>query len=258
MTGANYSNPTQGWMIDIRHAAVFLTRLPIAFPSEAADRPLARAMRAFPIVGACLGALAGAVYAVLVFIGLPHLASAFTALGVGALLTGALHEDGLADTADGFGGSADVDKKLAIMRDSRIGTFGVIAVVLSFGLRAALIADLSALAGLVALIAAESVSRAAMPVLMQASLPARPDGLGHGAGKPTHLETLTAVCLAAFFAITALGLMAGVAAIFAAGLVTVGVAIMAQRHIGGYTGDVLGATQQIAAIAVLASAWIAP
>ena len=112
-----------GWPADLFSAAAFLTRLPV----PAAHVPtggLAQAARAFPVVGAGVGAAAGGVLWLAAQAGLPPLVCALLALAAAALVTGALHEDGLADLADGLGGGRDREAKLRIMRDSRIGAFG--------------------------------------------------------------------------------------------------------------------------------------
>src|SRR5204863_1906899 len=108
------------------------------------------------------------------------------AVTAGIALTGALHEDGLADTADGFGGGRDRDDKLRIMRDSRQGSFGVVALVLSIALRAAALGTIGEpIHVTLALIAAHAASRGVLPVLMHVLTPARPDGLGASAGRPS-------------------------------------------------------------------------
>ena len=118
-------------------------------------------------------------------IGLASWPAALLSVLAGIALTGALHEDGLADTADGFFGGRDREEKLAILRDSRQGTYGVLAIVLGVLLRAAALAGIGDVihAGL-ALIAAHAASRAALPAVMTALTPARPDGFGAGAGTP--------------------------------------------------------------------------
>ena len=112
------------WREDLLAATAFLTRMPV--PPGHWPPNLARAYRAFPLVGAGIGAAIGALYLLLLRSGLPAIAAAALALGAGALLTGALQEDGLADIADGFGGGGDRVAKLEVMRDSRIGTYGVL------------------------------------------------------------------------------------------------------------------------------------
>ena len=125
-------------------------------------------------------------------IGLPDIVAAVLAVGAGALVTGALHEDGLADMADGFGGGNTPERKLAIMRDSRIGAYGVIVLVVVLAAKVGAISDLGS-TGLVAaaLVAAAAASRAAMPAVMLWLEPARTDGLAVDAGRPpsTHVWT---------------------------------------------------------------------
>src|SRR5882757_7332222 len=108
------------WLDDLRLAVAMLTRIPMPHPDGATPSYLARAHRAFPIVGAAIGGVIGLVYLMLLSAGLPAIATAALALGAGMLLTGAFHEDGLADLADGFGGGRDKATKLEIMRDSRL------------------------------------------------------------------------------------------------------------------------------------------
>ncbi|WP_426441126.1 adenosylcobinamide-GDP ribazoletransferase [Bradyrhizobium genosp. P] len=120
------------WLDDLRTAIAFLTRLPMPHPDGGRSDQFARAQRMFPLVGGLIGAAVGLVCLLLRVIGVPDLAAAALALGGGALLTGALHEDGLADVADGFGGGRDTAAKLQIMRDSRLGTYGALILLVSF------------------------------------------------------------------------------------------------------------------------------
>src|SRR5258708_33196626 len=112
------------WLDDFKMATGFLTRLPVPHPDGA---NFARAYRLFPVVGGLIGLAMGVLCLALRQVGVPDLAAAALVLGAGALLTGALHEDGLADLADGFGGGRDVEGKVPIMRESRIGTYCAIA-----------------------------------------------------------------------------------------------------------------------------------
>ena len=116
----------------------FLTRLPIPFVRTLDLPPLAEAMRFFPLAGAIIGAITSAALIGLNMLGVPSLLAAALGLAVGVLITGALHEDGLADVADGFGGGRTREVRLEIMRDSRIGTYGTIALCLTFIARAAI------------------------------------------------------------------------------------------------------------------------
>src|ERR1700735_436557 len=157
---------------------IFLTRLRLpalsAWPADA----VARAAWAFPVVGAAVGVLGGGVALIASRLGLPIPAASLLGLGATILATGALHEDGLADSADGLGGGQTRERKLEIMRDSRIGSYGAIALFISLGLRwAAVAALLGGAAGAVlgALVAAHALSRAGLPVIMFYLEPARPD-----------------------------------------------------------------------------------
>ncbi len=234
---------------DLRIAAVFLTRLPVPWPRAASAADLARAMRLFPVVGFGLGLAAAAMQAVGLALGLPPLAAAALALAALALLTGGLHEDGLADTADGIGARADRARSLAIMRDSRIGAHGALALLLVLLLRAAALA--AAEPAWLVLPAAEAAGRAAAPALMAALPPARADGLAATTGRVPAASALVAGGLALLALLVALptgrALLAGV---FAAAVVA-GLGVIARRRLGGQTGDVAGAAILLAATAVL-------
>lgn len=231
-----------------------LTRLPVRVDAPAGTGVLARACRWFPAVGALIGALSAAVLYLGVEIGLPDPASALIAIGFSILVTGALHEDGLADVADGFGGGVGRDAKLEIMRDSRIGAYGVIALILSIGLRwAALVALMGVTVHIAAfaLIVGAATSRLTPVLLMDRLPPARSDGMAVNAGKPDAASVRIAIALA----VAALILLPGWQAMLAtaAAVVAAAAAIggMSRRQIGGQTGDVLGASQQSTEILVL-------
>ncbi len=244
-----------GRIAQLRLAVSFLTRWPIA--AQAGGGGLADTVWAFPLVGAGLGFAGGAVFLVAVWLGLPSLAAALLALGLMALASGALHEDGLADTADGLGGGKTREDKLAIMRDSRLGAYGGLALIFVVGLKAAALAaigDGAALAAVVALGVTGAMSRAIMVVVMMQLPPARGDGLAAGAGRPRPATAVAAVILA--LVVTG-ALLAGhgwltASATIAAGAVAAGaIAATAQRQLGGNTGDVLGAAQQVAETSML-------
>jgi adenosylcobinamide-GDP ribazoletransferase len=232
-------------------ATAVLTRLPVG---AATTEPgaIAAAGWAFPLVGAGIGAVCAVAYFVAGLCGLSDPLAALIALGVGLALTGAFHEDGLADTVDGFGGGHDRDRKLAIMRDSRHGTFGILALLLSVALRAAALAAIGdpIHVGL-ALVAAHAASRGALPLLMRLLAPARPDGLGAAAGRPTPAVVLASTAVGAVVALALLGPLAGIAALLLTAAALALAAMLAHRQIGGYTGDVLGFFQQIGEIVML-------
>ena len=163
--------PSPGILAGFAAATGFLTRIPVAANPDGGQ--LADAAWAFPLVGAGIGAIAAVVFAIAQLIGLGDWPAALLAVLAGLLLTGALHEDGLADTVDGLAGGHNRERKLAIMRDSRVGSFGVLALVLSVGLRAAALAQTgeAVFAGL-ALIAAHAASRGLVTAAMRGLAPA--------------------------------------------------------------------------------------
>lgn len=253
MTDPQATGRLGGWA-GLLLALAFLTRIPVRLPPAAIGVPLARAVWAFPVVGLIIGAAGGAAYAGAWAIGLPAMLAALLAVTAQLLLTGALHEDGLADTADGFGGGATVERKLEIMRDSRIGTYGVCAVALALAFRVGAIAALADPLGVAALaLAAAALSRAAMAVLMVRMSPARSEGLGAAAGRPRGRDAGIAALVALMISLIPVLITpyAPLFTILPAILATLAVGALARRQIGGYTGDVLGAAQQAVEIAVL-------
>ncbi len=235
----------------------FFTRLPLGAAAALEPGALARASWAFPLAGAVVGIVCAAAYAVADLLSFPRLAVALVAIGAGAVVTGALHEDGLADTADAWGGR-DRAERLAIMRDSRSGAYAIVAIVLSVALRAAAVAALPGKgAALAAFIAAHAVARGALPAVLLLLPAARSDGLGASAGVPALGEVLWSLGIAAVIALAALGIVAGIGALVLAGVAMAALAALAQRQIGGHTGDVLGAIEQKGETAMLlaAAAW---
>ena len=245
----------RGLFEDFAIATAVLTRLPVGVEPPGEPGAIAAAGWAFPLVGAGVGALAALGFLFAQLIGCGVAAAALIALLVGIALTGAFHEDGLADTADGFGGGRDREAKLAIMRDSHHGTFGILALLLSVGLRAAALGAIGEPihTGL-ALIAAHAGSRAALPMTMRLLRPARQDGLGALAGTPSLTVALVAAAIGIAIALAALGPARGGAALVIGAAAVALTAILARRQIGGYTGDVLGAFQQIGEIVMLLAA----
>ena len=239
---------------DCKVALAFLTRLPVRERRAWPEADLAASVALFPVVGALIGLAGGVGYTFAVWLSLPPWPAAAIALAITIGVTGALHEDGLADVADGFGGGRTREDKLRIMRDSRVGSYGAIALVLTMLTRAGALAALAApWAVASALVAAAAVSRATLPAVM-ATLPrARTDGLAAGAGRAHPLRALAAALVAALIAIVLLG-SAAPAALLGGAAGALAVALLARRQIGGYTGDVLGAVQQLAEIGVLLGA----
>jgi len=239
------------WFESFATAAAFFTRLPLR--PEKVHR-LGACVLGFAPAGAVIGLIVGLIFLVLGGFGLPGLVCAFLALGCGLILTGALHEDGLADCADALG-SKDRLQALAIMRDSRVGSFGAMALILSLGLRASVLVAIPSGVALAALIGAHAFSRGALAMALERLEPARTDGLGAMAGRPQRQTALlalglgTAILLLAclFFA----GLGVGLFALVLGGLAGLAALEVARRRFGGYTGDALGAIQQCIEIATL-------
>lgn len=239
---------------DLRIAVLFLTRLPVGRIAGLETGALAGAAWAFPLVGLIVGGIAGGVLYAAAGTDISPLGCALAALAVQAFVTGALHEDGLADVADGIGGN-DRDRTLEIMRDSRIGTYGVLALVFSVGLRTVMIAGIPGPGfALATVIAAAMVSRGVLPVVMHAMTPVRRDGLSKDAGQPDRLFVVMSVAIGAIGLFTLLPLSVALAAVLFAALAAGAVCWWAHVRLGGQTGDVLGAVQQVTEIAVYVAA----
>jgi adenosylcobinamide-GDP ribazoletransferase len=243
---------------DLATGFALLSRLPVGrWVPSGAEMNFARAVWAYPVVGAVLGALGGAVYWLAILIGMSAGLAACWTLGAMLLLGGALHEDGLADTADGFGGGRDAGRKLEIMRDSRIGSFGSLALMVALGVRGtALVALGSPLSVAGALIMSGSLARAAILIVLLAAQPARRDGLAAGlADIPVGVAAI-GIAVAMLLALLLLPIGSAVLVALAAAMVGLGFAWLSTRQIGGHTGDVLGATSVVAECVVL-SLWVA-
>ena len=241
---------------DLANALAFLTIVPLRAPDPGA-RGLAGASAFFPLVGALVGALAGATRALTADAFGPLTASVLAVL-VLAVVTGALHLDGLADTADGLGArGGGAERRLAVMRDPRVGTFGVLALVAWALLLTSALAELSDRDALVALIAAGAASRWALLLHAMAAPPARPDGLGAAFRVPA-VTLAAATAVAAGVALLACGALPGLAALGAAALAALATTTGAHRLLGGRTGDTLGATaalSEAAAVLALLAIW---
>jgi adenosylcobinamide-GDP ribazoletransferase len=226
----------------------FFTRIPAGGPTE---RRLADAIWAAPVVGIAVGIFGAVAFGLTTWLNLPAAIAAAAALAATMLITGCLHEDGLADVADGFGGGATRDRKLEIMKDSRIGTFGVLALVLTVLVRWSALAELAGTVSMLAvLVAAHAASRGTIPALMTVLPPARATGLSAGAGAAPFNTSMIAAAIG-FAGLLLLGPLTALVA--AAALVAWFLLLkeFAQRQIGGQTGDVLGALQQGGEIVVL-------
>lgn len=237
------------------YAIQLLTRLPTPRALDCGPDALARSAKYLPLVGQLVGALSGGalLLASLIWSGaLP----ALLAVGLGILITGAFHEDGLADTADGLGGGASREQRLAIMKDSRIGTYGVLALVLCLAIKAAALAGMPPAQATLALISAHGGGRWAAAAVMAL----QPYGGDPNAAKMTPIATRVRkreLVVATIFALWPLVFLDPVPALVATLLGLAAAAwpmLKARKLIGGYTGDVLGAVEQVFEAAFLVGA----
>lgn len=237
---------------DLLSAFALLTRLPL--PNHQGTG--AASAWAWPLVGAVLGACGAGLASAALWLGVTPGVTAVLVLALGAILTGGLHEDGLSDTADGLYGGWTRERRLEIMKDSRAGSYGVLALVLVTLARWSALTALLVYGGpthgfWAALVATGALSRLPM-VLMIALLPnARGEGLSHATGRPAQSTALAALGLATGIAAVLTG-WAALPMLGAALAMAVLISVVALRRIGGQTGDVLGASQQLAEAGCLA------
>jgi len=250
----NWYNHPMAIVGEIKLCIGLLTRLPVSYAPDEPAPALTIACRWFPLIGIVIGALCGAVLFVGSYLYLPTSITALLAIATAILLTGAMHEDGLADVADGFGGGKNRDHKLEIMRDSRLGVYGTLALILDTALRWAIITELMNFgwqfaAG--ALIAAGAASRLVTLSLMKSLPAARANGLGASTGKPENQTVLVAVITTLLALLTlkdiSMIFLVAISAAIAAGALH----LLAKQQIGGQTGDVLGAGQRLGEILAL-------
>jgi adenosylcobinamide-GDP ribazoletransferase len=245
---------------DFATCLAFYTRLPVKAPAQQSLEGFAEALGLAPLAGAVVGAIGGGVFICVRALGLTVYPAAGLSVLALVMVCGGLHEDGLADVADGFGGGATRERKLEIMRDSRVGTYGVLALVFSVLLRVlpfAALGERSPWLAFAGLVAAGGASRLLGLAPLLAGPPARTDGAGAAMPRPTSAALGRAAVLAVALAL--LPVVAGeplrqiVVANFAAFVGVMALTRLSQRQIGGYSGDVLGAAQQIAEVAILLS-----
>jgi adenosylcobinamide-GDP ribazoletransferase len=257
-----------GWRAIVRDLAQmvrFYSRLPVPklpFEADAHAIPDFRtAPRMLPFAGLIIGLPAALMLWLLATLGLPPFMAAGLAVAVAVLVSGAFHEDGLADTFDGLGGGTTPDRRLEIMKDSRIGSFGGAALILGIGLRVAALASLietdSAFTAAVLMWLAAALSRSLGLVALTVMPPARPGGFSSAVGRPTPLTlslALVICCILAVGAAAQTGISL-VAMLMALGVVLIPVGLMcwwSWRSIQGQTGDIAGAIQQLSEIAFYA------
>lgn len=244
---------------DLAALLSFFSRLPVP-GAEARDAPdLPRAIALLPLAGLVIALPAALVLSLFGASSLPTFVTATLTVAALALTTGFLHEDGLSDAADGLIGGSTRERRLEIMRDSRIGAFGAAALLLVFLLRIGLIGSaldrFGIFGAVLVLLATAAVSRAGM-VLFWLGLPAaRTDGLSASLGQPTGRAALIALGLAGIIALLFAAGYAGfwlvIVGFALVGLLLIVLSVVADIRIGGQTGDVLGAMQQLAEIGFL-------
>jgi len=237
---------------DIRIALSLSTILPVGPGNPVDNGEVARASWALPVAGLVVGLAGTVVYAIARRVGLPTDPAAVLALAATILVTGAIHEDGLADSIDGLGGGSDRDSRLEIMRDSRIGTYGACALIISITLRWSALTTIAEPAAVAAaLLVAHAAARAVLPVFMWLIPPARSDGLSAGAGQPPMQGAIIAAALGVLCLVLGFGPGKAMMGLI---LLSIGALIwgfIATRQIGGQTGDILGAQEQVGEIVVL-------
>jgi adenosylcobinamide-GDP ribazoletransferase len=232
----------------VRAALAFLTRLPVPAPAEPS---LDRAAVWFPVVGALVGGIAAGVRA-LAGLALPPVPATLLAVAAAIVITGGLHEDGLADVADGLGAHTTRERRLEILRDPRVGTFGALALIVAVGLVVTTVGALDAAHAARALVTAHVLARWAILPISRFLLPARPGGAGAllRVGTPA-LAAGTVLAVAG--ALVAAGPADGAAALAAAVLAALLAGTLLQSGLGGVTGDGYGATAKLAEVAVCAT-----
>jgi len=244
-------HPGQWWR-EFRLALGFFTRLPLKAPPGLSEGgPIAEAARAFPVAGAVVGLIGSLIYLLAVELGLSGLLAALLAVAATVIVGGALHEDGLADFADMLGVRGDRERKLAVMRDSRIGSYGVLALGFSTAIKVSALVGLGdpwLVAG--ALITAHACGRATLPIIMRSLPLARANGLAVDAGKPSAAATYQGIGVALLISAFACGPGAALVSVVVAIVAAFLISEVARRQIGGYTGDVLGAAQEAAQLAI--------
>jgi adenosylcobinamide-GDP ribazoletransferase len=244
----------RGLAADLKAATLFATRLPLPHAAAIGGSDIARATWALPAIGALIGLLSALAYWVPCYFRAPPFVCAALAVAASLIATGGLHEDGLADTCDGLGGGTR-ERKLEIMRDSRVGTYGACALALSLLLRIGALASLPGpLPAAFALIAAHAGARAPLPLFLALVPPARTDGLAADAGRPPAMRAAIAVIIGAVLLLISLGVTRSFAAFLMLAATFAAVRWLTQRELGGQTGDVAGSLEQVSEIVVLLAA----
>lgn len=236
---------------------MLLTRVPVMWLLRADQpEPLNRCVWAFVPVGAVVGTFGGIVFCGCASVGFPPSVAAIITIAAQVVLCGGFHEDGLADFFDGLGGRTQ-ERRLEIMRDSRIGSFGVLSLVLGLGLKAATLANLPHLMdGFAALVVSGAGGRAAMTFVVLSLPPVRQDGLAHELHSLPVMPAGIMIAFAVLATMLLLPLPAAILITVCAGMVAMIMTHHLRRSLGGHTGDTLGATAALAEILILTLASI--
>jgi adenosylcobinamide-GDP ribazoletransferase len=240
-------------LTDLLTAFTLLTRLPVArFGRLAAPPHLARCVWAFPLVGLVVNAFGGLAYWLMFRIGVPPVLASIWTLAVTMIVTGAFHEDGLADAVDGMGGGTNPARKMEIMHDSRIGSYGALALLISVIVRVAAIEALGRPAFVMtAMILAGMLGRSGILVIILSLGPARSDGMGASMGKPRAMSAAAGISVATAASLLYMPILPAIAAVLLGLGSALAVAKLAHAQIGGHTGDVLGAGEVLTECVVL-------
>ena len=241
---------------DFLNALRFMTIFPVP-SSDTATAPdwLSRCAKYFPAVGICIGLVSAVVLLLAGSIWSPVIA-ALLAVAASLVVSGALHEDGLADTADGFGGGWSVEKRLAIMKDSRIGAYGALALMFGVALRVTALAELPLWTGAAALIAAHAAARIT-PAFVMNALPYAGDTAAMKvsyADAPVSTNDMgfaLIVVACALVPLTLISFLSMISGLVLGAILAAAMALWARKLIDGYTGDVLGAIEQLFEIGFL-------
>jgi adenosylcobinamide-GDP ribazoletransferase len=235
---------------DFLNAVRFMTVIPMPSSATASEPDwLSRCVKYFPIVGILIG-LASAIVLLLAGMVWGPVMSSLLAVAASVVMTGALHEDGLADTADGLGGGWTREKRLAIMKDSRIGTYGVLALLFGMALRVGALIEMPICTGVAALIAGHAAARLT-PMLVMNALSYAGETASMKVGyvqSPTSADEkwfAVAVVVLALLPLACVSFLSVVSGVLLGALLATAIAVWARKLIGGYTGDVLGAAEQL-------------
>ena len=239
---------------DILLSVSFLTRIPIS-KDLLFERNLMDAAWSFPLIGGLVGFLGGMVALLLSYFNISSIVISFITIGAIILLTGGLHEDGLADTADGFGSNKNPEDKINIMRDSQIGVYGTLALIIAISVKAVALSELinkdQFFACIIALIVSGSLSRSTIIGIAFFLEKASETGLASFAGKPRATGVGICFLISILLCIFLLPSTKVLAAILISIVTTVVIGFLSKKQINGYTGDILGTTQVLSETALL-------